>query len=471
MRAGVLWLAAFVVLPAVGAPLLTHRGYRSLPPAARLVLSGAVGAVLLSFAMTVSALAGLRWNIPLLALAAAGLSAVLRLGARGDLRVAIEPPRPSGTSERLAALFAGAAVATALAWTITGAAGSTDLLFFWGPKAQAFASAHTIDAAFLASSRASYMHPYYPPLVTNLWAFASMVAGRFAWGAATLTFPLLLAALAVALPALLRLSERPVAPQAVSALVVSALALLGSESEMAGNADPWLLLFEVLGLGLLLAPRPSSPKWLLLGGLLLAGTVCAKVEGLPFVAAAVLFFIALDDSPASLARRLGLLLGPSVASLGAWFLFGFSRKAFARYGEYGSLLELRWDRFELVLSTIGRSLWNAGFALPYLVPLAVLLLARGGLRRLPLAVAAALSAFLVVTYMLPVRDPVSWIGWSAARTFSPVAALLALALGQTRAPELRDHLAPHPWRSPGWESGRLRPGSSQEETDSDDRHR
>jgi hypothetical protein len=218
----------------------------------------------------------------------------------------------------------------------------------------------------------------------------------------------------------------------MSALAVSALALLGFESEMAGNADPWLLLFEILGLALLLAPGPHPPQRLLLAGLLFAGAVCAKVEGLPFVAAAVLFFIVLDDSASSLGGKLGLLLAPSVVSLGAWFLFGLSRRAFARYGEYGSLLELRWDRFGLVLSAIGRSLWNAGFALPYLVPLAVLLLARAGMRRLPLAVAAALAAFLTVTYMLPVRDPVSWIGWSSARTFSPVAALLALALGARR---------------------------------------
>ena len=432
MRAGALWLASFVILPAAGAPLLTHRSYRSLSPAARLVLSGAVGAVLLSFVMTVLAILGLHWNVPVLAAVALGLAIVLRLAVPPDSPCPIAPPAISETGERLAPLLAGAAVAAALAATMAGAAGSTDLLFFWGPKAQAFASARTIDASFLASPRASHMHPYYPPLVTNLYAFASIAAGRFAWGAATLTFPILLAALAIALPSLLRLSERPLAPRAVSALVVSALALLGFESEVAGNADPWLLLFETLSLALLLAPAPHPPQRLLLAGLLFAGAASTKVEGLPFVAAAVLFFIAFDGSRSRLAGRLSLLLAPAAASLGAWFLFGLSRKAFAGYGEYGSLLELRWDRFGLVLTTIGRSLWSAGFALSYLVPLAVLLFARGGPRRLPLAVAAALAAFLAVTYMLPVGDPASWIGWSAARTFSPVAALLALALGARR---------------------------------------
>ncbi len=431
MRAGAVWLASFVILPAAGAPLLTHSRYRSLPLAARFVLSGAVGAVLLSFAMTVLAILGVPWNVPVLTAAAVGLSAVLRLAVPRGSSLPVAPPANSETSERLAPLLAGAAVASALAATMAGAAGSTDLLFFWGPKAQAFASARTIDAGFLASPRTSYMHPYYPPLVTNLYAFASIAAGRFAWGAATLTFPILLAALAIALPSLLRLSERPVAPRAASALAVSALALLGFESEMAGNADPWVLLFEILGLALLLAPGPHPPQRLLLAGLLFAGAVSTKVEGLPFVAAAVLFFIVFDGSRSRLGK-LVLLLAPAAASLGVWFLFGLARNAFASYGEYGSLLDLRWDRFGLVLTTIGRSFWNAGLGLPYLVPVAVLLFARGGVRRLPLAVAAALAAFLTVTYMLPVRDPVSWIGWSAARTFSPVAALLALALGARR---------------------------------------
>ena len=42
----------------------------------------------------------------------------------------VAPPANSETSERLAPLLAGAAVAAALAATMAGAAASTDLLFF-----------------------------------------------------------------------------------------------------------------------------------------------------------------------------------------------------------------------------------------------------------------------------------------------------------------------------------------------------
>jgi hypothetical protein len=429
VRPGSIWLAAWAALPLLGAPLLLHPAYRSYSKPARVALAGAVGSVLLSFGMTLTAVLGLPWVAAPLALAALSLSGALRLGVKGSA-AAVLPPADAAA---LAALFVAAAVAAAFLATFSGAAGSSDLLFFWGPKAQAFAQARTIDAGFLGSGGAVHMHPYYPPLVTNLYAFSTMAAGRFAWGAAALTFPLLLAALAAALPSLLRSAERPYAPAAVSALAVSSLALLGAEADIAGNADMPLLFFEILGIALLLAPAPAERPRLLLAGILLAGAATAKVEGLPFVLAAAGLFLA-GSGRKSGVRTSALLLAPTALSLGAWFLFGATREAFGTYGEYGSLLELRWDRVGLVLSEIARTLWSNGFALPYLVPVAVLIAARAGVRRLPLAVGAALSGFLLVTYLLPARNPVAWIQWSAARTFAPITALSALALA---APVLR----------------------------------
>src|SRR5439155_8560074 len=116
----------------------------------------------------------------------------------------------------LALLWAWAAAAS-------GAATSPDLLIFWGTKAQAFAAARTIDASFLRKPLLQYLHPSYPPLVTNIYALAATAAGRFPWGAATLTFPLLLTALAMSLPGLLRLSVPRSSAWASSALIITAL--------------------------------------------------------------------------------------------------------------------------------------------------------------------------------------------------------------------------------------------------------
>ena len=67
----------------------------------------------------------------------------------------------------------------ALLATLGGAATSVDLVFFWGAKAQQFAAARGIDLEFLRNPAHQYMHPYYPPLVSNVFAFATMAAGRF----------------------------------------------------------------------------------------------------------------------------------------------------------------------------------------------------------------------------------------------------------------------------------------------------
>lgn len=427
MSQTVVWLTGGLLLPIVGAPLLTHRSYRAFPPAARAVLAGAAGAVLLSFSMTVFALLGASWN-PIALLAVAAAEALLLRALLGRSAAVPELPSSVAAESRAAAVLSGAAVAIALAGTLAGAAGSSDLLLFWGPKARAFAAARTIDVRFLTDSHNWYMHPYYPPLVTNLDAFETRLAGALPWTAAALTFPLLLGALAVALPAVLRRADRPLAAPSTSAVVVSALGLLGMEANVAGNADPFLWFFEVLGIALLLGSKDDSSR-LLLAGLLLAGAASAKVEGLPFLLAS-LFLVAIARSGAR-ARSLTLLAAPSVAALGIWFAFGRVRHAFTGYGEYGSLRNVRWDRLELVLHAIARALRDAGHGLPFLVPLAVFLVLlglRGRIRVLPLGVAAALGGFLSVVYLSDVPDPLPWIGWSAARTFAPIGALLAMAV-------------------------------------------
>ena len=431
MRPGVAWTALGIALPALGAPLLSHRAYRRFSLPARAVLSAAVAAVVLSTAMTGFAIGGVRWSAAPLLLTVIAIVSGLRALLGGEPETSPEP-RAYDSALVLSAILAGAAVLAALLATRAGLAGSSDLLLFWGPKVRAFATARTLDAAFLADPRHMYMHPYYPPLVPELFALPAMLSGRFSWSAAALTFPVLLAALALGLPALLRSAERPFAPGPVAALAVAALALLGIEANVAGNADAALLLFATLGVALLLGRPPLDRARLLLSGVLLAGAAASKVEGLPLAAAVALIF------PLRLAQRRRLraaawLLAPTIVALGLWFAYGAGYRAFSGYGEYGSLLALRLDRLPAVLAALGRAFRDAGWGLPYLVPIAVLLLARGSLRAFPLAVAAVFVAFLLTTYLLPVPDPRYWIAWSGARTFAPVAALLALSLAVSRS--------------------------------------
>ena len=434
MRVAFAWIGTFLLFPLVGAPLLARPTFRRFPLGARVILSGAAGAAFVSFVMTAFALGRLRWSLPWTALAALLLAWLLSSLLHGG----ITPSRPANgrrtPAENLAVAFSALCVLAALAATLAGAATSIDLLFFWGPKAQQFGIARAVDVAFLADPSHGYMHAYYPPLVVNLEALATLAAGRFSWTAAMLTFPVLLGALALALPGVLRgVAPRPAAA-AASALVVASLAVVGIRLDVAGNGDLPLLLFETLAMALLLRHDAAEPAVQLLAGLLLAGAAAAKVEGLAYLLAAVTLFLALEHAgPARSARAAARLLLPSFLALATWFAFGISRDLFYEYSEYGRFLDVHFEHGAQVLTALPRALFGAGWGLPYLIPLACVVAAGRPAHSawLPLGTAAGLVLFLVFTYLHLADDPSDWIAWSGARVFMPVSMLLGLAFAAT----------------------------------------
>lgn len=447
MSASAVWLASLLALPIAGAPLLAHRAFRGYGIPARIALAAAAGAVLLSGTMTIGSIFHWPWRLPVLLLVTLGESFALRSLLRRAPRAA---PRIAGgpfSAPEWAALCIGAlALLAAAAAALAGCATSPDLLLFWGPKGQAFALARGIDDMYLGDPVLIYQHASYPPLVPNVYAFATIAAGplRFPWIAAVATFPLLLAATAAALPGVLRRSVPRRDALVAMAAITACLGFLGDALDMAGNADAALLLFETLAIAILLGPAGEERPGQLLAGLLLAGAVAAKAEGLPFAFAAGAIFL--------LARRRRirwpsaplLLFAPAALSLGAWFAFGRLRHLFHGYETYGPTFEIHWDRLGLVIRAIGRSLAQAGAGVPWLLPLAALLAGLGKPRRAagdsdamtalyPAAIAAILAGFFVFTY-LHGPDPTLWIVWSAGRIFAVVAVLLVLAVtaGQAR---------------------------------------
>ena len=426
MRSGYLWLGSFLMCPAAAWPLLLHPSYRRFSLPCRIGLAFAAGGVLLSTWMTVFALAGVAWQ-PLVLLAASILTAFLLrlpLPKAGASPEKISVGLPGG----VAAGISTAAVILAVGATAAAAATSPDLLIFWGQKAQAFASARTFDLGLLRDPFTQYVHVSYPPLVTNLYAFASMVAGKFAWGAATLTFPLCLAMLALSLPAVIRgIGARP-ATLFAPAFVVAAFGFLGNNLDVAGNGEPWLWLYEILAAALLLQPFATTKPGQLLVGLLIGGAATTKVEALLFVLTATALFLWLQRREIRIGPAAALLLIPTAISLGAWFAFGATRRLFAFYEQYGSFFVIHWNELGPVLTNIGKAMWSAGWALPWLLPLAALVAARrkSRLALLPVLVSLVLAAFFVFTY-LHQRDSALWISWSAGRVLSPVLGLLTVA--------------------------------------------
>ncbi|HEY6051651.1 MAG TPA: hypothetical protein VIZ58_10405 [Thermoanaerobaculia bacterium] len=436
-----LWLASFLAFPAAGAPLLLHGGFARYGAAARFVLAGAAGVVAISWTMTASALAGWKWNLPLLVLAGAAECLALRaaLGGASGVPAPVPPARERmGTLEWIAAGVCAFSVLVSAAAALSASATSPDLFLFWGSKAQAFASARTIDDTFLGEPFLRFLHTSYPPLVTNAYAFATIAAGRLPWMAAVASFPLLLGALAAALPSILRVCVSRRDALVATAFITASLAVAGDALDIAGNADMALLLFEILAVAVLLGVNAESGPAQLLGGLLFAGAAAAKVEGLPFVIAAGGLLLALARRPT---RRLfgaaARTLLPAVLSLGVWFAYGRKYFLFRGYESYGPTFEVHLPRLGLVLAEIMRSFWHTGAALPWLVPIAALVLTarRSTLRfsAYPLGIAVALSFFFVFTYLHGSLDPTLWITWSAGRIFLVTVPLLVLAVTALRA--------------------------------------
>jgi hypothetical protein len=428
MKAGQIWLLAFALLPLAGAPLAFHPAYRRYGLFCKTALAAGIGAVVLSLVMTLAALVPVAWGIGWLLGLSIAVSMLLRLAIGREAEELLPAGTGSRTAVSLAKLFSATAVAAVLFATFAGAASSADVFHFWGPKAEAFAAARTIDATFLRAPWHGHLHHDYPPLVTNLFAFATIAAGRFPWGAATYTFPLFLTGLAVALPGILAADRLRGAAHSVSALAVATAGLLGIAYQVAGNGDIVLLFFETCAMALLMSPDASRGSRLLLAGLFLAGAVSAKVEGLAFAVAAVALFFLLARRERTL-RAAVLLVGPTAASLGAWLAFGWTRQLFRFYVGYGRFADLHMASLPLILSVVASELGRVAWGLAFLVPLAVLLSSWRGSTRLwlPVGTAAILSAFFLFTYLHDRWMVEAWIRWSAARIFTPVAVLLTLA--------------------------------------------
>ena len=447
-----LWLASLLVFPLAGAPLLAHRAFARYGVPARCVFAGAVGAVAISFTMTVVSLTALKWNLPLLVIAGAAECFALRGALRGTVQEAPLPRIPLSPLERAAIIICAASVAVSAVAALTASATSPDLILFWGSKAEAFAAARTIDDNFLGEPFLRFLHTSYPPLVTNAYAFATIAAGRFSWMGAVATFPALLAGLVVALPATLRRWASRRDALVATAFIAAAAAVAVNALDMAGNADMALLLFEILAAAVLLGasgPRPGDeaaavPSAELLGGLLLGGAAAAKVEGLPFVlTAAGLYLFLRRRAPRELPASSARILLPTVLSLGAWFAYGRRYFLFRWYESYGPTFDVHLSRLGIVLGQMLEAFWRTGYALPWLVPLAALLAVRRftaapgrfrpGTGAFPIAISAVLSLFFVFTYLHGAPDPSLWITWSAGRIFLVVAPLLVLAVTRRQA--------------------------------------
>jgi hypothetical protein len=404
---GLAFILGLALLPLVGIPFEGPLGLRDLPPPARLGVTGALGALFICLEMLLLTLLGLRTPIGLLVAPVLVLLAMSRRSKapRGGRKLVLAAPGPLVVSVLTIAVVAYAAA--------TARATSVDLLLFWGAKGQQFARAGLIDAAFLRDPAHFLMHTDYPPLLPCLYAWAALLAGRFAWGAALLSLPLWLTLTSLTFFGFARPVTGDRRARELTALLTALLGFVMVTTLMGSNADGLLIYFETLALSAFLfaGDRLAGQIATAIG---LAGATLVKVEGTVFC---VCFLIAGALTVRAPRRwRAAVVIGvPPLLLLGVWVVFcrlnGLTDVYdFGRHGHVSTTYIPAVVRAVAAEASYG--VWYAPW-----IALAALLV--GGRRsrsmRMPLLAASGFVAFMLYMYLTARGDPREWIGWSAGR--------------------------------------------------------
>jgi hypothetical protein len=327
----------------------------------------AAGLVTLTIEMIVLSAFGVRWSV--LALLVLPVIAML---------IPRNAPHDFAKHNLLFLILACIALAIYALTVMSAAATSGDFVFFWGTKGQIFGQERMFDTAFLRNPDHVVMHPEYPPLVPLYYAWTMLGAQQLDWfgGMASAVLFLMLATFAIR-------------GDAYKALFAAMFALLFIRNDVAGNAEPALIFFEVVALSALLDKKD------VLVAIALSGAVLTKMEGAVFA----ILVIAL------LFRR--KLAAIPLVVLAAWLVFAKMNGLFGTSDpRYAFSLSYVWPAMKQLAGQLSFGLWF----LPWVACGAAAALGRR-IARVYVAVAIAFLAFMVLTY----ARAEAHLEWSAQR--------------------------------------------------------
>jgi hypothetical protein len=415
----VLWIAGVVFLIFPGAILwrLPSVGRLDLP--ARLAIAFAGGIAIVTALLYLYTFIHIPWTrftvgVPLLAI---GASVILRR-ADGEGSGSLRSFPFASLRVRMTNLVILIFVALTVYGVATARETCGDLIYFWGPKGQAFHYAGTIDANFLGFRDYYLMHSDYPPLLPLLYAWGSLVAHRFSWWGALFLMPVLLLATALGFRGIARAAIGDQRAGWYAALLTAILGYGFAIGMVGGAADPLLLLFEVIAIAALTFGGEQR-DFQILAAIALATVAFTKVEGAVFVFIVV---IAYAITTRHLLRAIVIPL-PAAILLVSWIFFAWRHHLIDSYAMARGSLHL--DSLQSVLGTTLRQASYKVAYVPWLATLAPLILRRS-LRRsiLPLLVAAG-TILSTLFYYLHAGNPSWWIEASAQRVLlTPLACLV-----------------------------------------------
>ncbi|MEM6457607.1 MAG: hypothetical protein AAF772_21140, partial [Acidobacteriota bacterium] len=312
-----------------------------------------------------------------------------------------------------------------------------DLVYHWGVKAKAFATAGAVDASLLTHPwLIGHLHPDYPLFLPSLYALTARLGGGFAEGPILLWTVALVAATCAAAPAALRAADAPDAlARWAPALIALAFVPFGIGYLTAGGADWPLTLALVLALpGLLSDDGDDARAEDARVGYAAALAAACKIEGMALagllVAGRLARRVARDRlrAPKRTAASALRVAGPMLLVVALWWQIG-DRLALASSARVGAFTPARLgDALTGMVGALGAVNWHG---LTYLLLLVPLLAAVRGLRAAALVVLGQLMFYAVVYATVP-GDIARYVDTSAARLYlhvMPAALLLVLIAG------------------------------------------
>jgi hypothetical protein len=409
---GLVFFAAFLLLPLFGFAVWRLPAAARLTTGARLAVAGAAGALVTAIALAFLSLWGIGWTTTRLILAFVAIGAFnWRLLSRG------ETVAPARLPWRWPSIGVAIFILLTAYGVFTARESCGDLHYFWGPKAVRFYRSGGIDPAFLRSSDAHSLNPDYPPLVPLIYVMSETLARHFSWWAALALLPLTLLAIA----AMIRSFSGDDAGTLLTIAVLSHAIAVGFA---AGGGEPALLLFETLTLCAITFVDDERSQTIL-AAIGLAGAVWTKVEGATFMVAVVVTLLILRRRP----RQVALMALPATILLACWIRFTQFGGFLTTY-DAGSRYPFKLAFLKTVIPLVVRAASFEIFWLPWLAMIAVII--SGNVRRalVPLGI-AILTLGAAVFFYSRIDDPGWWIAASAPRVL--LTPLLALGIAATRA--------------------------------------
>ena len=387
----------------------------SLEWSAKIAIAFATGLFIATILMFATSVVHIEWSRTLfiLLLAPLAIYGAFSVGRRRPRRRAILATTPI------------ALILILKTWAVLGARETcSDYAFFWAPKAEHFWLARSIDVAFLADPANYFMHPDYPPLLSQTYAWGALMSGNFSWWGGLLFTPLCFLAMTVAFRGI---AERAIGERSARMFATLILALIAFASQLdpvAGAGEPPLLLFELIALAALTF-APEDRGALLVASIVCAAAVLTKVEGTMFSAIVAVAFV--------LAQRrikdaIAFAIAPAIA-FGAWMLFIRHHKLLDIYGVRE---RAHFENIGRVLKALAvEQMSYAAWYLPLIAAIAPMLFAKTWRRAaFPLLVAAGSFAAAVFVY-LHAEDPTFFIASSAHRLLLTPLMCLAVASAST----------------------------------------